>query len=268
MGEGKGGDKTGTEGKCGGAAKGAEGKCCGEGKCGAASQLSRATPRDADTAICRGGPRAAAGPDGPARGARAGQVDFLEAAPENWIGVGGRSARAFRALAERHPVLLHGLSLRYRRPCAARSGAGARVARFMRAHGCPIYSEHLSYCADDGHLYDLLPIPFTEEAVRHVAARVAPVQDLLGQRIALENASYYAAPAQEMSELEFLRAVLEEADCDLLLDVNNIYVNSINHRYDAREFLAGLPGERAAISTSPGTTSRPRTCASIRMAPR
>ena len=116
---------------------------------------------------------------------------------------------------------------------------------FKRTHRCPIYTEHLSYCAADGHLYDLLPIPFTEEAVRHIAARVHQVQDLLGERIALENASYYAAPAQQMSEAEFIRAVLEESDCGLLLDVNNIYVNSINHRYDASEFLAALPGERA-----------------------
>jgi uncharacterized protein (UPF0276 family) len=119
------------------------------------------------------------------------------------------------------------------------------IRELMLAHGCPIYTEHLTYCADDGHLYDLLPMPFTHEAVRHVAARVREVQDILGQRIALENASYYAAPAGEMNESEFITAVLEEADCDLLLDVNNIYVNSINHRYDALEFLHSLPLQRA-----------------------
>jgi uncharacterized protein (UPF0276 family) len=90
-----------------------------------------------------------------------------------------------------------------------------------------------------------MPIPFTEEAVKHVVARVKQVQDVLGQRIALENASYYCAPDQHMSESEFINAVLSEADCDLLLDVNNIYVNSINHRYDAQEFLRSLPLERA-----------------------
>lgn len=182
---------------------------------------------------------------GPLAELEPGEVDFLEVAPENWIGVGGRLGRAFGALAERQPVLLHGLSLDIGGFAPLDTGLLAKVRDFKRAHRCPIYTEHLSYCAADGHLYDLLPIPFTEEAVRHVAARVRQVQDVLGERIALENASYYAAPAQQMSEAEFIRAVLEESDCGLLLDVNNIYVNSINHRYDAREFLAALPGERA-----------------------
>lgn len=182
---------------------------------------------------------------GPLAELEPGEVDFLEVAPENWIGVGGRLGRAFGALAERQPVLLHGLSLDIGGFAPLDTGLLAKVRDFKRTHRCPIYTEHLSYCAADGHLYDLLPIPFTEEAVRHVAARVRQVQDLLGERIALENASYYAAPAQQMSEAEFIRAVLEESDCGLLLDVNNIYVNSINHRYDAREFLAALPGERA-----------------------
>jgi len=106
------------------------------------------------------------------------------------------------------------------------------------------YTEHLSYCSDGGHLYDLMPLPFTEETVRHVAARVRQVQDVLGRRIGLENVSYYATVAHELSEREFLCAVLEEADCDLHLDVNNVYVNAINHGYDAAEFLRGLPGER------------------------
>jgi len=182
---------------------------------------------------------------GPLAELEPGEVDFLEVAPENWIGVGGRLGRAFGALAERQPVLLHGLSLDIGGFAPLDTGLLAKVRDFKRTHRCPIYTEHLSYCAADGHLYDLLPIPFTEEAVRHIAARVHQVQDLLGERIALENASYYAAPAQQMSEAEFIRAVLEESDCGLLLDVNNIYVNSINHRYDAREFLAALPGERA-----------------------
>ena len=182
---------------------------------------------------------------GPLASLESGQIDFLEVAPENWIGVGGRFGRAFRALSERYPVLLHGLSLDIGGMRALDLELVRAIGEFMRRHDCPIYSEHLTYCADDAHLYDLMPIPFTAEAVRHVAARVRTVQDVLGQRIALENASYYAAPGQELSELEFIRAVLDEADCDLLLDVNNIWVNSINHRYDPHAFLAGLPLERA-----------------------
>jgi uncharacterized protein len=183
---------------------------------------------------------------GPLATLDSGHPDFIEVAPENWIGVGGRLGKRFRAISERYPVLLHGLSLNIGGFAPLDLDLLRAIGAFMRENACPVYSEHLSYCADDGHLYDLLPMPFTEEAVRHVAARVAQVQDVLGQRIALENASYYATPAQQMSELQFINAVLDEADCDLLLDVNNIYVNSINHGYDASDFLAGLPGERAA----------------------
>jgi hypothetical protein len=172
--------------------------------------------------------------------------DFLELAPENWIGVGGRHGRRFRQLAGRYPLLLHGLSLNIGGFAPLDLELVRSIAAFKRAHGCVVYSEHLSYCADEAHLYDLLPIPFTEEAVHHVAGRVRIVQDLMGERIALENASYYAAPDQQMSELEFIRAVLEEADCALLLDVNNIHVNGINHRYDPLAFLDGLPLERAS----------------------
>ena len=89
-----------------------------------------------------------------------------------------------------------------------------------------------------------MPMPFTGEAVTYVAARIRRVQEILERRIAMENISYYAAPSPEMSEIEFIDAVLAEADCDLLLDVNNIYVNSINHRYDAEQFLTSLPAER------------------------
>ena len=171
-------------------------------------------------------------------------VDFMEVAPENWIGVGGRFARQFRELAERYPVVLHGLSLDIGGPDPVDTELVRSVGVLMDEIGAPLYSEHLTYCAAGGHLYDLLPIPFTETAVHHVAARVREVQDILGRRIALENVSYYAAPGQEMSEIEFINAVLTEADCDLLLDVNNIAVNAINHRYDPVAFLAALPAER------------------------
>ncbi len=173
------------------------------------------------------------------------EVQFLEVAPENWIGVGGRLGSAFRCYTERFPFVCHGLSLSIGSTDPLDMGLLGDIRTFMRSHSIAVYSEHLSYCSDSGHLYDLLPIPFTEEAVRHVAQRVAQVQDFLGQRIALENASYYCAPRQEMSEIDFINAVVAEADCDLLLDVNNIYVNSINHRYDPYEFLARLPLERA-----------------------
>lgn len=174
-----------------------------------------------------------------------GAVDFMEAAPENWIGVGGRFGKQFRELAERYPVVLHGLSLDIGGPDPLDLDLVRGVRELMSEVSAPLYSEHLTYCACEGHLYDLLPLPFTAEAVRHVADRVRQVQDILGERIALENASYYAQAHAEMSEAEFIGAVLAEADCDLLLDVNNIYVNSINHGYDALAFLDALPLQRA-----------------------
>lgn len=183
---------------------------------------------------------------GPLQAAAAGDFDFLECAPENWIGVGGKLGEALDALGSRHPLACHGLSLSLGGFAPLDETFLGRVRRFLDRHHVAIYSEHLSYCADDGHLYDLLPIPFTEEAVRHVAARIRQAQDIVGRRIAVENVSYYAAPHQAMREIDFVNAVLAEADCDLLLDVNNIYVNAINHRYDAHEFLSQLPGERVA----------------------
>ncbi len=172
------------------------------------------------------------------------QVAFWEIAPENWIGVGGAHARRLRAMTERHPFIAHGLSLSIGSPAPLDIPFVKRLKTFLDSHGMRGYSEHLSYSSDDGHLYDLLPIPFTEESVRYAAGRVRRVQDILDRRIALENVSYYAAPGQELAEIDFICAVLAESDCDLLLDVNNVYVNSVNHRYDPRAFIARLPGDR------------------------
>ena len=173
-------------------------------------------------------------------------VDFMEVAPENWINVGGRFGRQLREYTERYPLLCHGLSLSIAGPAELDWALLKNIKQFMRDHQVRCYSEHLSYCSDDGHLYDLLPIPFTGDAVKFVANRIRQVQDFLEQPLAIENISYYAAPQQELSEIDFICAVLEEADCKLLLDVNNIYVNSINHGYNAEDFLAALPGERIA----------------------
>lgn len=172
-------------------------------------------------------------------------IRFFEVAPENWIDRGGALARQFARLAEARPVVCHGLSLSLGGFTPLDRLLLARIRQFLDAHGVALYTEHLSYCADDGQLYDLLPIPFTEAAVRHVAARIRETQDVLGRRIAIENASYYTpCPIAEMDELTFIRAVLIEADCDLHLDVNNVYVNSVNHGYDPEAFIAALPGER------------------------
>lgn len=178
-----------------------------------------------------------------------GAIDFLELAPDNWIGVGGRFGEQLAQLSARFPLSAHGLSLSLggTQPLDMKLLLGTRD--LIERHGITLYSEHLSYASDDGHLYDLMPIPFTDEAVRHVAARIRVVQDVLARRIAVENVSYYAAMPVDrdqhaLDEAGFINAVLAEADCDLLLDVNNIYVNAINHRYDPHDFLAAMPADR------------------------
>ena len=174
-------------------------------------------------------------------------IDFFEIAPENWIDFGGATARDLRAFTERYPFVCHGLSLSIGGPSPLDEMLVKRIKSFMRTHRIQLYTEHLSYCSDDGHLYDLLPIPFTEEAVHYVAARVKRVQDILETRIALENASFYVmAPIADMSEADFIRAVIDEANCLLHLDINNVYVNSVNHRYDPIEFIRAMPTERIA----------------------
>ncbi len=176
------------------------------------------------------------------------QVSFLEVAPENWLDVGGSMGRQFRAMAEQHPVLCHGLSLNIGGPAPLDEAFLQKLKQFFKTHQIRCYSEHLSYCADDGHLYDLMPIPFTEEAVHYVAKRIKRVQEILEQPLIMENVSYYCAPGQQMSEIDFLTAVLDEADCGLLVDINNIYVNSVNHRYDALTYLQALPADRIAYA--------------------
>lgn len=180
-------------------------------------------------------------------------IDFFEVAPENWMGVGGRTGKQFAWFAERYPVVAHGLSLSLGGPDPLNEVFLQRIKQFLEQYRIPLYTEHLSYCSDGGYLYDLLPIPFTEEAVHYVAARIRRTQDILERRIAVENASFYvASPIAEMDELTFIRAVLEEADCDLHLDVNNVYVNSVNFGFDPHAFLRGLPGERIVYGHTAG----------------
>ena len=172
------------------------------------------------------------------------EVDFMEVAPENWITLGGKLGKKFRFFTERYPFIFHGLSLSLGAPSPLDENLLGRIKSFMDEHGIRFYSEHLSSCGDDGHLYDLMPIPFTEDAVSYVAKRIRRAQDILERRMAVENVSYYAPADTSMSEIEFTKAVLEEADCDLLLDINNIIVNSINHSYDAQEFMLAMPKDR------------------------
>lgn len=171
-------------------------------------------------------------------------MDFWEVAPENWIPMGGKYQKILRQFTEQNSFVCHGLSLSIGSPEPLDVNFVKSVKRFLDEHDILFYSEHLSYCSGDGHLYDLMPIPFTAEAVKHVVQRVKQVQDIIERPLLLENVSYYAAPGQQMSEQEFTLSILKESGCLLLLDVNNIYVNSINHHYDAGQFLAAMPSNK------------------------
>ena len=172
-------------------------------------------------------------------------IRFFELAPENWAGIGGKSARDLHHFSERYPFVCHGLSLSLGGPAPLDEALLRRIRSFMAEHGMTLYTEHLSWSGNDGQLYDLLPIPLTEGAVKWTVGRINRAQDILGMRIGIENASYYVAPpGAEMSEGEFIGAIVREADCLLHLDVNNIYVNSRNFGFDALAFLDALPLER------------------------
>lgn len=173
-------------------------------------------------------------------------IDFFELAPENWIGLGGRLGRQLRTMSEQRPIVCHGLSLSIGGPAPLDEELISNIRDFIEEHQVAVYSEHLSYTNDGGQLYDLLPMPFTEEAVHYTADRVKRVQDIIGQRMALENVSYYLTPKADLKEVDFVRAVIEEADCDLLLDVNNVYVNSVNHGYEPMDYIRALPAERVS----------------------
>lgn len=171
-------------------------------------------------------------------------IDFMEIAPENWMKIGGRLKKQLRYFTERFPFACHGLSLSIGSPAPLDENFVREVGQFLDEHNIDTYSEHLSYCSDAGHMYDLMPLPFTEEAVNYVAERIQRVQDILGRRLIVENVSAYVEPGKQMPEPEFVRAVLQKADCDLLLDVNNVYVNSVNHGYNPHDYIAQMPTDR------------------------
>ena len=170
--------------------------------------------------------------------------DFIEIAPENWMGFGGRHAKLLARCVEKTPLICHGLSLSIGGPHPLNIEFIQQIKSFLADYHVPIYSEHLSYTHDSGYLYDLMPIPMTEAEVRYVAERILRVQDILGKRLVVENVSTYLMPNAEMSEADFVSEVLQQADCELLLDVNNVYVNSINHGSDGYAFIRAMPKER------------------------
>jgi uncharacterized protein (UPF0276 family) len=173
--------------------------------------------------------------------------DFLEFAPENWMGIGGAWQRVLERATANHAITCHGLSLSLGSPEELDWKFIAELKEFLDRYQVSIYSEHLSYTkSSNAHLYDLLPIPFRKDAVDHVVDRIKRVQDKLERPLAIENVSYYTPVAAEMSEIEFVSEIVDRAECNLLLDVNNVYVNAFNHKYDAKDFISKLPLDRVA----------------------
>lgn len=173
--------------------------------------------------------------------------DFVEFAPENWIGIGGYWKKQLDKVAEKYPILCHGLSLSIGSPDPLDFGFLKELKAFLDSYQVKIYSEHLSYSkCDNAHLYDLLPIPFREDAVKHIVERIKTVQDYLERPFVMENVSYYTPVAAQISESEFISAIVEQSGCKLLLDVNNVYVNAFNHNYDAKQFINSLPLDNVA----------------------
>jgi uncharacterized protein (UPF0276 family) len=172
--------------------------------------------------------------------------DWFEIISENFIDVGGAPARNLDRVRERYPVVMHGVSLSIGGPDPLDMDYLAGLKRLVDRIDPVLVSDHLCWTGAHGiNLHDLLPLPLTFEAARHVADRVARVQDFLGRRILLENASTYVTFAlDEMPEWEFLRLVVERADCLVLLDVNNIYVSAFNHGFSALDYLEAVPKER------------------------
>lgn len=171
-------------------------------------------------------------------------LGFVELAPENWLPFGGLLRQKLDAIAAHYPLVCHGLSLNIGGADPLDTGFLRQLKQFFASYPVQLYSEHLSYTAAGGQLYDLLPLPFRADAVSHVVSRIHQVQDVLQRPLVLENISYYSALAPEMTELEFIQQVLAQSGCGLLLDVNNVYVNSINHGYDAKAFIDALPTDR------------------------
>ena len=173
-------------------------------------------------------------------------VDWFEALTENYLVPGGKPLYHLMRIREHYPMVMHGVSMSIGSAQPLNRTYLEQVKALAQRVEPAWISDHLCWTGVAGkNLHDLMPLPYTDEALKHVAERVRTVQDILGRRILLENVSSYVTfRDSRLSEWDFLRAVAEEADCLILLDVNNIYVSSINHEFDPHEYLAAIPIER------------------------
>ncbi len=181
--------------------------------------------------------------------------DFIEFAPENWIDMGGYWRKILDKVTEKYPAICHGLSLSIGSAEELDMNFLKKLKKFLNEYNIDMYSEHLSYTkAENAHLYDLLPIPFREDAVKHVVKRIKQVQDFLERPLIIENVSYYTPVAAQMSEHEFINSIVSESGCLMLLDVNNVYVNAFNHNYDTKAFVDAMPLDKVAYIHMAGHT--------------
>ena len=174
------------------------------------------------------------------------RVDWFEVLSENYLVGGGKPLHYLDRIAERYPLVMHGVSMSIGGSDPLDYAYLKQLKNLSARIEARWISDHLCWTGVDGiNLHDLMPLPYTQEALMHVAQRVSEAQDVLGARLVLENVSSYVSyRSSEMTEWEFLRELTRSADCDLLLDVNNIYVSSVNHGFDPLEFLQGIPVDR------------------------
>ncbi len=175
-------------------------------------------------------------------------LGWLEAHAENYFGAGGAPLHYLERAAEHYPISLHGVGLSIGGADPLDRDHLAALARLVGRFEPALVSEHLCWGAIDGiHFNDLLPLPYTEEALRHVAARVRELQDFLGRRVLVENVSSYLRYSHStIDEWEFLAEVASLADCLVLLDVNNVHVSAVNHGFDAARYVDAVPADRIA----------------------
>ena len=172
---------------------------------------------------------------------------FLELVPENWMGLGGYWRKKLQEAAEQYSFVSHGLSLSIGSPDSVDIAFVKRIKEFLDTFNISIYSDHLTFAStNNAHLYDLLPIPFREDAIKHVVSKIKTVQDIIERPLVLENASYYTEIGAEMDEATFIREIVKCSNCELLLDVNNVYVNAFNHNYDAQDFIKKMPLDKVS----------------------
>lgn len=171
-------------------------------------------------------------------------IDFLELAPENWMSLGGLKREQLQDIAKQYPLIAHGLSLSIGDCQPLNTKFVRQVGQFLDELNIQVYSEHLSFSRDSqGYLYELLPVPRRAENIGYLADRIKQVQDIIQRPLVMENISYYHNYGDEMPEGDFIAEIAKRSGCELLVDINNLYVNSQNHHFDAAEMLKALPSD-------------------------